>query len=107
MFHTGADKNDSASKEAFRFLNAIAGSVQRVRVCGAAALDICMVASGATDGYFEPGIYIWDTAAADLVLRRAGGRGEILKSFGGHKIAYLATNGKIHRKISNILNPLI
>ncbi len=32
-----------------------------------------MVASGSIDGYYEMGIYAWDIAAADLIVREAGG----------------------------------
>lgn len=107
MVHTGADKSDDESIHAFRFFSAIANSVQRVRVCGAAALDICLVAAGASDGYFEPGIYIWDIAAADLILRRAGGRGEITNELGGGRMGYLGTNGILHEKIKSIITPLL
>ena len=64
------------------------------------------MACGAADGYFEPGIYIWDIAAADLILRRAGGTGTILREFGGHKLAYLGSNGTIHEPLRDILDPL-
>ena len=107
MVHTGADKSEDKSHHAFRFFTAIAGSVQRIRVCGAAALDICLVAAGASDGYFEPGIYIWDIAAADLILRRAGGQGEIMKEFNSGKMGYLGTNGILHKTIASILIPLL
>lgn len=89
---TGADKSEDPEKKPFRFFNAIADVVQRPRVCGSAALDICAVARGSADGYFEPGIYRWDIAAADLILRTAGGVGKELRHFGGHKLAFLAAN---------------
>ena len=103
IVHTGADKSAAPESLPFRFFNAIAVAVQRPRVCGAAALDICLTASGAADGYFEPGIYIWDIAAADLVLRRAGGQGTIMREFGGHRLAYLASNGLIHKPLLDTL----
>lgn len=99
IVHTGADKSASSESHPFRFFNAIAGMVQRPRVCGAAALDICMTAAGAAEGYFEPGIYLWDIAAADLILRRAGGMGTIVRTFGGHRLAYLGSNGLVHKPL--------
>ena len=75
LIHTGADKGDF-SRESFRFLNLIAGAAQRPRVFGSAALDICFVAAGKTDSYFEPGVFLWDVAAAGLILERAGGIGD-------------------------------
>ena len=103
LIHTGADKSEQAAESPFRFFNAIGSIAQRPRVYGAAALDICMTARGSADGYFEPGIYIWDIAAADLILSRAGGKGEILRSHGGHRLAYLATNGLIHAQVKAAL----
>ena len=104
---TGADKSESPEKRPFRFFHAIAERVQRPRVFGAAALDVCAVACGAADAYFEPGIFLWDIAAGDLILRMAGGRGSVLRSFGGHKIAYLASNGRLHGFFESLLLPLL
>jgi myo-inositol-1(or 4)-monophosphatase len=104
--HTGADKDAKPGSQPFRFFNCIAGLVQRPRICGAAALDICQVAAGGADAFFEPSIYIWDIAAADLILRRAGGSGTILRQFGRHRLAYLASNGRIHAPLAAALEPL-
>ena len=104
---TGADKAEDPSKRPFRFFHAIAGIVQRPRICGAAALDLCNVARGAFDGYFEPGIFTWDIAAGDLILRQAGGTGTVMRRFGGHKLAYLGTcNEAIRCSLEGVLSPL-
>jgi myo-inositol-1(or 4)-monophosphatase len=47
---------------------------QAVRREGAAALDLCYVACGRFDGYWERGVSAWDVAAASIILERAGGR---------------------------------
>lgn len=44
-----------------------------LRQTGSAALDICRVALGQWKGYFQPGIYLWDTVGAELVTKEAGG----------------------------------
>jgi myo-inositol-1(or 4)-monophosphatase len=44
-----------------------------VRRPGAAALDLAYVAAGYTDGFFEPGLSIWDVAAGSLLVTEAGG----------------------------------
>ena len=44
-----------------------------MRSLGSAALNCCMVACGAADVYFEYGIHCWDIAAAELIVREAGG----------------------------------
>src|SRR4051794_35317710 len=47
--------------------------VRDVRRAGAAALDLCHVAAGRLDGYFERGLKRWDLAAGALIVREAGG----------------------------------
>jgi myo-inositol-1(or 4)-monophosphatase len=48
-------------------------SVRDVRRAGSAALDLCWVACGRLDGYFEFGVQHWDWAAGAVVVRAAGG----------------------------------
>jgi myo-inositol-1(or 4)-monophosphatase len=69
-----------------------------VRRYGSAALDLCYVAAGRFDGFWEWGLHAWDTAAGWLVVKEAGGR---VSDFDGG--AYnacepriLASNGLIH-----------
>ncbi|MFT4229020.1 MAG: inositol monophosphatase family protein, partial [Microbacterium sp.] len=45
-----------------------------IRRMGAASVDLCYVAAGRLDGYFERGLNPWDHAAAGLVVQEAGGR---------------------------------
>lgn len=48
-------------------------AVHGIRITGAAALNMCMVAQGGADVYYEFGPHAWDMAAADLIVREAGG----------------------------------
>ncbi|MDA1003118.1 MAG: inositol monophosphatase family protein [Chloroflexi bacterium] len=48
--------------------------VRDIRRSGSAALDLCWVARGRLDGYYEDGVQAWDTAAGELLVREAGGR---------------------------------
>ena len=48
------------------------GSVRDVRRLGSAALDLCYVAAGRYDAYFETGLNSWDAAAGELIAREAG-----------------------------------
>lgn len=54
------------------------GEVRDIRRLGAAALDLCMVAAGRVDAYFESGLQPWDRAAGVLIAREAGARVEDL-----------------------------
>ena len=52
-----------------------------IRRAGAAALDLCHVAAGRLDGYFERGVQPWDWAAGAVIVSEAGGR--VLPLVGG------------------------
>ena len=47
--------------------------VRDIRRAGSAAIDLCMVAAGLVDGYYETGPNHWDVAAGALIVREAGG----------------------------------
>jgi myo-inositol-1(or 4)-monophosphatase len=106
MLATGADKWD-LGEHAFRFMRKVAEIAQRPRILGAAAVDMCMVAAGKLDGYFESGIYVWDMAAASLIVERAGGRCTVLKTYPKHRMAFLATNRGLHEACRDALLPLL
>ncbi len=76
-------------------------SAQAVRRTGSAALDLCYVAAGRFDGFWEMRLHPWDTAAGSLIVAEAGGR---VSRFSGAPYAngdedILATNGKIHAEM--------
>ena len=81
------------------------GNTQGVRRLGAAALDLCFVAMGRFDGFWEFGLQPWDVCAGALILREAGGEVSDWSGspmpFSGKRI--LATNGHIHGEIMKIL----
>ena len=79
--------------------------VQWIRRFGSAALDLCFVASGAFDGFWEVGLHPWDVAAGVAVLLEAGGRvsglsGEEFDPCHGN---ILASNGKIHDSLRRLM----
>lgn len=55
------------------FLHSIIGEVRDIRRAGAASLDLCFLAEGRLDGYYEAGLKWWDYAAASLIVTEAGG----------------------------------
>ena len=57
----------------FNMMQSLIEEAADFRRTGSAALDLCYVASGRLDGYFEYGIKAWDVAAGDLIVREAGG----------------------------------
>jgi myo-inositol-1(or 4)-monophosphatase len=93
-----ADNNlDHFSRSALR--------AQGVRRLGAAALDLCYVAAGRFDGFWELKLHPWDMAAGVVILREAGGR---VTDFAGrpHSIygtQLVASNGLIHDAMLTVL----
>ena len=76
-----------------------------VRRDGSAALDLCFVASGRLDGFWERKLAPWDVAAGSLIVKEAGGQvtnleGGAMDMSKGH---ILATNGLIHREVMDSL----
>lgn len=77
-----------------------------VRRAGSAALDLCYVACGRFDGFWEMNLHPWDSAAASLIVREAGG---MVTKFDGKPYSHydrniLATNGRIHKQIIAVLS---
>lgn len=71
---------------------------QGVRRDGSAALDLCYVAAGRFDGFWEDHLFPWDAAAAVLIVREAGG---VVTDFRGrepdiYRGDIVATNGHLH-----------
>jgi myo-inositol-1(or 4)-monophosphatase len=78
---------------------------QAVRRCGSAALDLCLVADGTYDGYWEKGLRPWDMAAGAAIVLAAGGSVSRYDGTDGDvRIGeVIATNGKIHAALIDAL----
>lgn len=76
-----------------------------IRRTGSAAIDICYVACGRFDGFWELKLNAWDTAAASLICREAGGRVSNFKGSGYsiYEPEALVSNGLIHKEMVKIL----
>lgn len=77
-----------------------------VRRLGSAAIDLCWVACGRFDGFYEHKLEAWDSAAGFLIVEEAGGK---LTDFKGDEFSVyqphvLATNGRIHERMLDIIN---
>ncbi|MGY4707489.1 inositol monophosphatase family protein [Candidatus Bipolaricaulota sp. J31] len=79
---TGWPYNPELLPWAKRALAAMQAMVQEVRILGAASLEMCYVAAGFIDIYWEVGLYPWDLAAGWLIVEEAGG---VVKDVGGGK----------------------
>ena len=77
-----------------------------VRRLGSAAIDLCWVAAGRFDGFYEHKLEAWDSAAGYLIVEEAGGK---VTDFKGEKFSVyqhkvLATNGRIHEEMLKVIN---
>lgn len=70
---TGSEKELTPGKLPLATAQMMAPHVQKVRILGAAAIDICQIASGSAELFYQAGLYIWDVAAAGLIVQQAGG----------------------------------
>jgi len=78
---------------------------QEVRRDGSAALDLCSVAAGRFDGFWELKLKPWDVAAGSLIVLEAGGR---ISTLSGNTMELdageiLASNGRIHEQMMDVL----
>ncbi|MEW6326434.1 MAG: inositol monophosphatase family protein [Thermodesulfobacteriota bacterium] len=76
-----------------------------IRRAGSAALDLCYVACGCFDGFWETNLKPWDTAAGALIVREAGG---LVTDFQNRPFALdmpeiLASNGRLHGQMIAVL----
>jgi myo-inositol-1(or 4)-monophosphatase len=95
----------TSSENNFDAFVAIKQRCQAVRRCGSAALDLCLVADGTYEGYWERKLRPWDIAGGIAIVRGAGGRVTEFEG-GGESIAsghVVATNGHIHEALLEAL----
>ena len=88
------------------FFKAFLTRCQGIRRNGSAALDLCYLACGRIDGFWELKLKQWDIAAGALIVTEAGGR---LSDFSGNTFSIggsetLASNGSIHAEMLTALN---
>jgi len=99
-----SDRSDPASNN-FAAFTRVKPAVRGVRRCGSAAIDLCLVADGTYDAYWERRLNAWDIMAGSALVLSAGGQLSALDGTPpdlsvGH---ILASNGRIHEELSNLI----
>jgi myo-inositol-1(or 4)-monophosphatase len=89
----------------FKHFEKICRKCQAVRRAGSAALDLCYVASGIFDGFWEKDLHPWDTAAGKLMIEEAGGK---VTDYQGKKFDIFnneiaCSNGIVHKEFIKLL----
>ncbi len=77
-----------------------------VRRLGSAALDLCWVAAGRFDGFYEHKLQAWDSAAGFLMVEEAGGKVTDFDNnyYSPYQPHLVATNGKIHEELVEVIH---
>jgi myo-inositol-1(or 4)-monophosphatase len=114
LISTGFPYTSSENKDDLKWVvNTIKNILPKcrdIRRFGSASLDLCYVACGKFDGFYEMNLKPWDTAAGALIVKEAGGKitnekGEEYDFFENRCI--VASNGKIHNNIVKNLYNLV
>jgi len=97
--------HDSSYDRSFALFKEFYDKTRGIRRLGAASLDLCFVAMGRFDGYYEYGLKPWDICAGSLILLESGGN---VTDWNNKKIPFsgkriLATNKLIHNEMISIL----
>lgn len=106
IFDSGL-QNDTTRRTGF--LSVLAGKVFNTRMFGASTRHLTYIASGVADLVVEFGDRPWDFAAGGLILTEAGG---MITQLDGSKWSiyvqgYIASNGKFHEEILDLLEPFL
>lgn len=88
-----------------KYFEAFLTRCQGIRRAGSAALDLCYLAAGRIDGYWEMKLKPWDIAAGALIVAEAGGS---VSGFSGNPLSLsgaetLASNGLIHQEMIGVI----
>ncbi len=102
---TGFPYKSENMDEVIKCFSNVVGKVQGIRRFGSAALDLCYVACGRFDAFWEMELKPWDMAAGILILEEAGGKttGMNGADFDLHKGDIVATNKIIHNKFLQLM----
>ena len=104
LIATGFPYDRDKMPEALDLFGRFAALTRGMRRLGSTALDLCYVASGRLDGYYERGIWAWDIAAGSLILEEAGGK---VTNYRGSELdlegrEIVASNGALHPAMTRL-----
>lgn len=102
LLATGFHYESEIRKVEIEQFNSLIMKIRDIRRNGSAAIDICHVAAGFVDGFYELGLHPWDRDAAQLIATEAGAivsvHGQLTIAAGPH------LHGKIYEELSAFLN---
>ncbi len=102
LIATGFSYEAEHRRDQAELLTRVLPRVRDIRRAGAAALDLCWVAAGRVDGFYERGLQRWDWAAASLVVSEAGG---VVAPLDGEPAGLMAARPGIAEALAALLGP--
>jgi myo-inositol-1(or 4)-monophosphatase len=92
-------------EEIVGLFGAFVGKARAVRRLGSAAIDLCYVAAGRLDGFWESDLKPWDVAAGSLIVTEAGGALSSMdgSSYRSRNRQILASNGLLHSQMLTVI----
>lgn len=106
LLATGFSSYDKAAlKKQIQVFSELVGRARGVRRAGSAAYDLCLVAEGVFDGYWERGLSPWDSSAGALFVREAGG---VITNYDGEEYrsempTLVCGNPAVHKEILSVI----
>ncbi len=102
---TGFAYDQEGRRSNLEYFSRFALRAQGIRRTGSAAIDLCYVASGRIDGFWELKLFPWDVAAGSLIVAEAGG---LVTDFAGRAFSIyghevLASNSLLHQAMADVL----
>jgi myo-inositol-1(or 4)-monophosphatase len=99
-------RDPSQREQSVAHVSRLAPQVATVRALGSAVLALCGIATGWLEGYFNLALYDWDVAAAELMIREAGGTVTDLggKPWNPGTRGCLASNGRLQQELLDLLS---
>lgn len=91
----GFSKTNESLEAGFDRFKRIAKRVRKTRILGSAALGMAYIACGRLDAYLEEAVSLWDVAAGELLIQRAGGSVVRFARPGSAKFGVISSNGRV------------
>jgi myo-inositol-1(or 4)-monophosphatase len=92
-------------REILTLFTGFLGQARAIRRLGSAAIDLCWVAAGRMDGFWEQALQPWDVMGGALIVQEAGGRVTNLDGspWDAHRGNVLASNGHVHDEMLHVV----
>ena len=92
-------------REIMTLFTGFLGHARAIRRLGSAAIDLCWVAAGRMDGFWEQALQSWDVMGGALIVQEAGGRVTNLDGspWDAHRGNVLASNGHVHDEMLRVV----